>query len=38
MTKKQKKNPTINSKNNDYKCFQYDLAVALNHQSIKRDP
>ena len=25
---------TVNPKNNDYKCFQYAIAVALNHKSI----
>ena len=32
------KKPTINPKNNDDKCFQYALTVALNYQSIKKDP
>ena len=27
---------TINPKNNDYKCFQYALTVALNHKQIKK--
>ena len=27
-----------NSKNNDNNCFQYALTVALNYQSIKKDP
>ena len=27
-----------NSKNNDNNCFQYALSVALNYQSIKKDP
>ena len=27
----------INPKNNDDKCFQYSVAVALNYQSIKKD-
>ena len=31
------KKPTINPKNNDDKCFQYALAVALNHRQIKKD-
>ena len=31
------KKATINPKNDD-KCFQYALAVALNYQSIKKDP
>ena len=29
------KKATINPKNNDDKCFQYVLAVALNHEQIK---
>ena len=29
---------TINPKNNDNKCFQYALAVALNYQNIKNNP
>ena len=32
------KNVTINPKNNDNKCFQYALTVALNHKQIKKDP
>ena len=32
------KKATINSKNNNDKCFQYDLAVALNYQNIKSNP
>ena len=32
------KNATINPKNNDNKCFQYALTVALNHKQIKKDP
>ena len=32
------KKATINPKNNDDKCSQYALAVALNYQSIKKDP
>ena len=31
------KNATINPKNNDDTCFQYFLAVALNHEQIKKD-
>ena len=31
-------NTTINSKNNDDKCFQYALTTALNHEQIKKDP
>ena len=33
-----KKKATINTKNNDNNCFQYALTVALNYQSIKKDP
>ena len=29
---------TINPKNNDYKCFQYAVTVALNHDKINKDP
>ena len=32
------KKATINPKNNDDKCFQYALIVALNYQNIKKDP
>ena len=32
------KKGTINPKNNDDKCFQYVITVALNYQSIKNDP
>ena len=32
------KKATINPKNNDYKCFQYALTVALNFEQIKKDP
>ena len=32
------KKATINSKNNDDKCLQYALTVALNYQNIKKDP
>ena len=32
------KKATINPKNNDDKCFQYALAVALNYEKIKKDP
>ena len=32
------KNATINPKNNDDKCFQYALTVALNHEQIKSQP
>ena len=32
------KKTTINPKNNDDKCFQYNLTFALNYQSIKKDP
>ena len=29
---------TINPKKNDYKCFQYAVTVALNHDKINKDP
>ena len=29
---------TINPKNNDYKCFQYSVTTALNHDKINKDP
>ena len=29
---------TINPNNNDNKCFQYALTVALNYEIIKKDP
>ena len=32
------KKSTINPKNNDYKCFQYSVTVALNHDQIKKRP
>ena len=32
------KKATITPKNNDDKCFQYALAVALNYEKIKKDP
>ena len=32
------KKATVNPKNNDDKCFQYAKTVALNYQSIKKDP
>ena len=32
------KKSTINSKNNDDKCFQYAVTLALNLDKIKRDP
>ena len=32
------KKSTINRKNNDYKCFQYAVTVALNHDKINKDP
>ena len=32
------KKATINPKNNDDKCFQYAIIVALNHEQIKKDP
>ena len=30
--------PTINPKNDDDKCFQYETTVALNHEEMKGDP
>ena len=36
MAKKQKGNNK--SRNNDDKCFQYALTVALNYEKIKKDP
>ena len=32
------KRATINPKNNDNKCFQYSITVALNHQKIENHP
>ena len=32
------KKSTINPKNNDYKCFQYAIIVALNHDKINKHP
>ena len=32
------KKATINPKNNDDKCFQYALTVALNYYQIKNNP
>ena len=32
------KKATINPKNNDQKCFQYALTVALNYEQIQNDP
>ena len=32
------KKATINPKNNDDICFQYDFIVALNYEQIKKDP
>ena len=32
------KGSTINPKNNDYKCFQYVVTLALNLDKIKKDP
>ena len=32
------KKSTINPKNNDDKCFQYDVTLALNLDKIKKDP
>ena len=31
------KKSTINPKNNDYKCFQYAVTVALNHDKVNKD-
>ena len=31
------KKATINPKNNDDKCFQHDLTVALNYKNIKNN-
>ena len=32
------KKSTINPKNNDYKCFQYAVTVALSHDKINKNP
>ena len=32
------KKATINTENNDAKCFQYAVTVALNYEQIKKDP
>ena len=32
------KKSTINPKNNDYKCFQYSITLALNYDKIDRNP
>ena len=32
------KKVTISPKNNDNKCFQYALTIALNYEKIKKDP
>ena len=32
------KEGTINPKNNNEKCFQYAITVALNHEQIKSHP
>ena len=32
------KKSIINPNNNDYKCFQYAIIVALNHDKINKDP
>ena len=32
------KEATVNSKNNNGKCFQYPLTLALNHEKIKTNP
>ena len=31
------KKATTNPKNNDAKCFQYDLTVTLNYQNIEKN-
>ena len=31
------KKATINPNNNDDRCFQYALTVALNYQNVKKD-
>ena len=33
-----KKKATINLKNNDDKCFQKTVRVALNHENMVKDP
>ena len=33
-----KNKKAINPKNDDDKCFQYAISVALSHQNIKKDP
>ena len=32
------KKATINPKNNDDRCFQYSIAVVLNHKNIRSHP
>ena len=32
-----KKKTTINYKNNDGKCFEYSVVVALNYQIVKKN-
>ena len=32
------KKSTINPKNNDYKCFQYAVTLALNYDKVDRNP
>ena len=32
------KKATINPKRDDGKCFQYAIAIALNHEQIRREP
>ena len=34
----EKKNPTINPKNNGDKCFQYSITATLSYEKIKKDP
>ena len=37
-TKNKKEKSEINPENNDNRCFQYALTVALNHEQIKSHP
>ena len=34
----EKKRTAVNPKNNDDRCFQYDITVALNYQNIRNNP
>ena len=36
LSRMDKKKSIINPKNNDYKCFQYAVTVALNHDKINK--